>query len=207
MREVEFPLSDRVRRARRWLLAASTVGAVLAAATLALAVAVGADWIEVSRAVLSCLVILVLFVVPVVLAGVRARWALRGRAELFAAADAHPRQRPTDRQLLDHLRDEHPLTPFWWMVTILAGLTALCLAIALPFAIDSGATLDGTLLGAGLIVALIALAAAVSGIRRAARQGNEDLKRRSRTWYVPADLARRLAEPPLGTGDGGHLGT
>lgn len=206
MDEVEFPLSGRVRRSRRRLLAAGTAGAVLSAVVLILVVATAADWAEAPRAVLAILLTVAVFVMPVVWVGARAAWALRGRTELFAAADAHRRRRPTDRQLLDHLRDEHPLTPLWWLVAVLAGLVSLCLAFALPFAISGGATLAATLLGSGLIVALIALAAAVPGIGRARRQGSEDLKRRRRLWPVPADLARRLAEPLLGSSDGGHLG-
>ena len=55
-----------------------------------------------------------------------------------------------------------PLSPaFLGVVAILAGLTALCLAVALPFAISNGAPLAVALLGAGLIMALITLAAAV----------------------------------------------
>src|SRR5690606_5619367 len=101
----------------------------------------------------------------VIWTGAHALWALRGRSELFAAAGAHRRQRPTDRQLLNHLRDEHPLTPLWWLLSMLAGLTALCLAFALPFTISSGAILAAAVIGTGLIVALVALAIAVPGIR------------------------------------------
>jgi uncharacterized membrane protein len=207
LNEVKFPLSVRVRRARWWLLTASTVSAVLAATTLTLVVAAATEWIEVPRAVLTGLLIVTVFVMPIVWTGAHAVWALRGRTELFAAAAAYRRQRPTDRQLLDHLRDEHPLTPLWWLVAILAGLAALCLATALPFAISSGATLAGALLGAGLIVALIALAAALPGIRRADHQGKEDHQQRRQFWPVPTELAHRLAAPLLGTSDGAHLGT
>ncbi|WP_144126905.1 hypothetical protein [Catellatospora sichuanensis] len=206
MDEVEFPLSERVRRGRRWLLTAGAVCAVLATVTLVVVVAAATDWFEVSRALVASLIAAAVLVLPVVWVGARAVWALRGRTELFAAADAYRRRRPTDRQMLDHLRDEHPFTPLWWMVAILAGLAALCLGVALPFAAGAGAVLDAVLLGCGLVVALIALAAAVPGIGRAQRQGEEDHARRRRLWPVPDDLARRLAEPLLGTGDGGHIG-
>ncbi len=112
----------------------------------------------------------------------------------------------TYRQFANHLRDEHPLTPLWWMVAVLGGLGTLCLGVALPFALADGAVLAGALLGTGLAVSLAALALAVPGIRRADRQGLEDRKRRTALWSVPTAVERRLAIPLLGVGDGGHLG-
>ncbi|MFE7754173.1 hypothetical protein [Streptomyces sp. NPDC057418] len=183
-------------------------GCVLSAgAAVTSVVADAVAWIPVPRAVQAGLVLLALFVMPVAGVGVRAVWVLRGRAELFAAAETRHRERPADRQMIGHLRDEHPLTPLWWMVAVLGGLTALCLGFALPFALAGGAVLDGVLLGAGLAVSLLALAAAVPGIRHADRQGEEDRRRRTRLWPVPTALERRLAEPLLGSGDGAHLGT
>ncbi|MGW7262686.1 hypothetical protein [Streptomyces sp. NPDC054842] len=175
----------------------------------AAAVSVVADasgWMAVPRTVRAGSVLVTLFLLPVVWVGVHAVWALRGRAELFRAAGAHPRRRPTDRQLADHLRDEHPLTPLWWMVCVLSGIGALCLGVALPFALADGAVLAGALLGTGLAVSLAALASAVSGVRRAARQGSEDRKRRAELWSLPSAVERRLANSLLGAGDGGHLG-
>ncbi|MFD7696514.1 hypothetical protein [Streptomyces sp. NPDC059374] len=206
MDAVEFRLSARVRAARRWLVFASAGGGVLVAAAVASVVADAVGWVAVPRAVQAVLVLVTLVVLPVVWVGVHAVWALRGRAELFAAAGEHPRRRPTDRQLVDHLRDEHPLTPLWWMLAVLGGLGALCLGFALPFALADGALLAGALLGAGLVVSLAALGLAVPGIRRAERQGAEDAKRRSALWPLPGAVERRLANPLLGTGDGGHLG-
>lgn len=147
-----------------------------------------------------------LLVLPVAWVGVHAVWALRGRAELFIAAGEHPRRRPTDRLLVDHLRDEHPLTPLWWMVSVLGSLGTLCLGVALPFALADGAVLAGVLLGTGLAVSLAALTLAVPGICRAARQGSEDRKRRTELWHLPTAVERRLTIPLLGAGDGAHLG-
>ncbi|MEU6528360.1 hypothetical protein ABZ869_04110 [Streptomyces sp. NPDC046928] len=206
MDAVEFPLSARVRAARRWLVATSAGGGVLVAATAASVVAGAAGWVAVPRAVQAVLVLVTLFVLPVVWVGAHAVWALRGRAELFAAAGEHPRRRPTDRQLVGHLRDEHPLTPLWWMVAVLGGLGTLCLGFALPFALVDGALLAGAVLGAGLLVSLAALGLAVPGIRRADRQGAADRKRRAELWYLPDAVERRLAVPLLGSGDGAHLG-
>ncbi|MFD7389816.1 hypothetical protein ACFV46_15255 [Streptomyces sp. NPDC059852] len=206
MDAVEFPLSARVRAARRWLVATSAGGGVLVAATAASVVAGAAGWVAVPRAVQAVLVLVTLFVLPVVWVGAHAVWALRGRAELFAAAGEHPRRRPTDRQLVGHLRDEHPLTPLWWMVAVLGGLGTLCLGFALPFALADGALLAGAVLGAGLLVSLAALGLAVPGIRRADRQGAADRKRRAELWYLPDAVERRLAVPLLGSGDGAHLG-
>ncbi|MGW7328023.1 hypothetical protein ACWGIU_05290 [Streptomyces sp. NPDC054840] len=206
MDAVEFPLSARVRRARRRLVVTSAAGAVLAAAAVASVVADASGGVPVPRTVQAVLVPVTLLVVPVAWVGVRAVWALRGRAELFAAAQAHRRRRPTDRQLVDHLRDEHPLTPLWWMLAVLGGLGTLCLGFALPFAVADGAVLAGALLGAGLAASLTALALAVPGIRRADRQGAQDRKRRSELWSLPNDVERRLALPLLGTGDGAHSG-
>ncbi len=169
-------------------------------------VAGAAGWVSVSRAIQAGLVLVTLFVLPVAWVGVHAVWALRGRAELFIAAGRHPRRRPTDRQLVDHLRNEHPLTPLWWMVSVLGGLGALCLGFALPFALADGAVLAGVLLGTGLAVSLAALPLAVSGIRRAARQGAEDQRRRAELWSLPTAVERRLTIPLLGVSDGGHLG-
>lgn len=207
MDAVEFPLSARVRAGRRWLVVVSVVGGVLVVAALASVVAGAAGWVAVPRAVQVVLVLVTLFVLPLGWAGTHAVWALRGRAELFAAAGEHPRRRPTDRQLVGHLRDEHPLTPLWWTVAVLGGLGALCLGFALPFALADGALLAGAFLGAGLVVSLAALALAVPGIRRAERQGAADRKRRAELWSLPSAVERRLAGPLLGTGDGAHLGT
>ncbi|MGV9237111.1 hypothetical protein [Streptomyces nigra] len=206
MDAVEFPLSGRVRAARRWLVVTSTGGAVLVAVAVASVVADAVGWMPVPRAVQAVLVLVALFVLPVVWVGVHAVWALRGRAELFAAAGDHPRRRPTDRQLVGHLRDEHPLTPLWWTVAVLGGLGTLCLGFALPFALADGALLAGALLGAGLVVSLAALGLAVPGIRRAERQGAADRKRRAELWSLPSAVERRLTTPLLGTGDGAHLG-
>ncbi|AQT76128.1 hypothetical protein B1K54_35110 [Streptomyces sp. fd1-xmd] len=153
------------------------------------------------------LVLVTLFLLPVAWVAVRAVWVVRGRAELFAAADEHRKRRPTDRQLVDHLRDEHPLTPLWWMLAVLGGLGTLCLGFALPFALADGAVLAGALLGAGLAASLTALALAVPGIRRAARQGALDRRWRDELWPLPSAVERRLAVPLLGTGDGAHSGT
>lgn len=207
MKVVEFSLSGRVRRARRWMVTMNAVCVLFAGAAVASMAGAATAWIPVPRAVQASLVVLAMFVMPVVGLGVRTVWVLRGRAELFAAAETHHRERPTDRQMVGHLRDEHPLTPLWWMVAILAGLSALCLGFALPFALADGAVLDGALHGAGLAVSLVALAAAVPGIRRADRQGEEDRRRRTRLWSIPAALEHRLAEPLFGSNDGGHIGT
>lgn len=207
MDAVEFPLSARVRGARRWLVATSVAGAVLVGAAVASVVADASGWVSVPRAIQAGLVLVTLFVLPVVWVGVHAVWALRGRAELFIAAGEHPRRRPTDRQLYDHLRNEHPLTPLWWMVCVLSGLGTLCLGVALPFALADGAVLAGVLLGTGLAVCVAALAMAVPGIRRAAGQGSEDRKRRIELWSLPTAVERRLMVPLLGAGDGAHLGT
>ena len=173
---------------------------------MASVVADASGWVSVSRAIQAGSVLVTLFVLPVVWVGVHAVWALRGRAELFLAAGEHPRRRPTDRQLVDHLRDEHPLTPLWWMVSVLGGLGTLCLGVALPFALADGGVLAGALLGTGLAVSLAALVLAVSGIRRAARQGSEDRRRRAELWSLPSAVERRLTNSLLGAGDGGHLG-
>ncbi|WP_327419014.1 hypothetical protein [Streptomyces sp. NBC_01233] len=173
---------------------------------MASAVADASGWAPVPRTVQAVLVMVTLFLLPVAWVGVRAVWALRGRAELFAAAQEHRRQRPTDRQLVDHLRDEHPLTPLWWMLAVFGGLGTLCLGFALPFALADGALHAGALLGAGLAASLTALALAVPGIRRADRQGTQDRKRRTALWSLPNAVERRLAVPLLGTGDGAHLG-
>ncbi|WP_030854150.1 hypothetical protein [Streptomyces sp. NRRL F-4474] len=207
MHEVEFPLSARVRRARRLLVITGTVGAVVAGAAVASVVAGASGRIPVSRTLQVGLVLVTLFLLPVAWVGVRAVWVVRGRAELFAAADEHRKRRPTDRQLVDHLRDEHPLTPLWWMLAVLGGLGTLCLGFALPFALADGAVLAGALLGAGLAASLTALALAVPGIRRAARQGALDRRRRDELWPLPSAVERRLAVPLLGTGDGTHSGT
>ncbi|MGW7434559.1 hypothetical protein [Streptomyces sp. NPDC054849] len=203
---VEFPLSARVRRAWRWLVATSAASAVVAGAAVASVVADASGRVPVSRTVQAGLVLVTLFVLPVAWVGARAVWALRGRTELFAAAGGHRRRRPTDRQLIDHLRDEHPLTPLWWMLAILGGLGTLCLGFAFPFALAGGAVLAGVLLGAGLAASLTALALAIPGIRRAGRQGAQDRKRRSELWSLPSSVERRLTVPLLGTGDGAHLG-
>ncbi|MGW4540442.1 hypothetical protein ACWEOP_21545 [Streptomyces chartreusis] len=187
-------------------MATSVAGAVLVGAAVASVVADASDWVPVPRTVQAGLVLVTLFVLPVAWVAAHAVWALRGRAELFMAAEEHPRQRPTDRQLFNHLRNEHPLTPLWWMVSILGGLGVLCLGFALPFALADGAVLAGVLLGTGLAVSLAALALAVPGIRRAARQGSEDEKRRAELWSLPTTVERRLTVPLLGTGDGAHLG-
>ncbi|WP_159425629.1 hypothetical protein [Streptomyces sp. fd1-xmd] len=163
--------------------------------------------IPVSRTLQVGLVLVTLFLLPVAWVAVRAVWVVRGRAELFAAADEHRKRRPTDRQLVDHLRDEHPLTPLWWMLAVLGGLGTLCLGFALPFALADGAVLAGALLGAGLAASLTALALAVPGIRRAARQGALDRRWRDELWPLPSAVERRLAVPLLGTGDGAHSGT
>ncbi|MFI8889538.1 hypothetical protein [Streptomyces paradoxus] len=188
-------------------MATSAAGAVLAGAAVASVVADAAGWVPVPRTIQASLVLVTLLVLPVACVGAHAVWALRGRAELFIAAAEHPRRRPTDRQLVNHLRDEHPLTPLWWMVSVLGGLGTLCLGIALPFALADGAVLAGALLGAGLAVSLAALALSVPGIRRAERQGSEDRRRRTELWSVPTAVERRLTTPLLGTGDGGHAGT
>ncbi|MER5938264.1 hypothetical protein ABT121_13185 [Streptomyces sp. NPDC001928] len=206
MDAVEFPLSARVRVARRWLVAASAAGAVLVGAAVASVVADASGWASVPRAVQAGLVLVTLLVLPVAWVGVHAVWALRGRAELFRAAKEHPRRRPTDRQLVDHLRNEHPLTPLWWMVAVLSSLGAFCLGFALPFALADGAVLAGAILGTGLAVSLAALALAVPGIRRAARQGSEDRRLRTELWHLPTAVERRLTIPLLGAGDGAHLG-
>jgi hypothetical protein len=171
-------------------------------------VAGAAGWVSVPRTIQAGLVLVTLFVLPVAWVGVRAVWALRGRAELFIAAAEHPRRRPTDRQLVDHLRDEHPLTPLWWMVSFLGGLGTLCLGFALPFAAAGGAVLASALLATGLAVSLTALALSVSGIRRAKGRGLEDRRRRTELWWgLPTAVERKLATPFLGNGsDGGHLG-
>ncbi|MCL8015272.1 hypothetical protein [Streptomyces sp. AS02] len=187
-------------------MATSAAGAVLVGAAVASVVADAAGWVSVPRTVQAGLVLATLFVLPVVWVGVHAVWVLRGRAELFTAAEEHPRRRPTDRQLFDHLRNEHPLTPLWWMVAVLGGLVTLGLGFALPFALADGAAGAGVLLGAGLAVSLAALALAVPGIRRAARQGAEDEKRRAELWSLPTAVERRLTIPLLGAGDGAHLG-
>lgn len=207
MDAVEFPLSPRVRRARGLLVATSAAGAVLVGATVASVVSDASGWVPVPRTVQVGLVLATLFVLPVVWVGVRAVWALRGRSELFAAAEEHARRRPTDRQLIDHLGDEHPLTPLWWMVAILGGLCAFCLGVAFPFALADGAALAGALLGAGLAASLATLAVAVPGIRRADLQGAEDRRLRTELWSLPNAVERRLRIPLLGTGDGSHLGT
>ncbi|MFJ8636818.1 hypothetical protein [Streptomyces sp. NPDC093568] len=173
---------------------------------MASVVADACGWVSVSRTIQAGLVLVTLFVLPVVWVAVHAVWALRGRAELFGAAKEHPRRRPTDRQLVNHLRNEHPLTPLWWMVAVLGGLGTLGLGCALPFALADGAALAGVLLGTGLAVSLAALTLAVPGIRRAARQGSEDERRRAELWSLPTAVERRLMVPLLGTGDGGHLG-
>ncbi|WP_158710188.1 hypothetical protein [Streptomyces katrae] len=187
-------------------MATNTAGAVLAGAAVASVVADASGRVPVPRAVQAVLVLVTLFVLPVVWVGVRAVWALRGRAELFAAAQEHLRRRPTDRQLVDHLRDEHPLTPVWWTLAVLGGLGTLCLGFALPFALSDGAVLAGALLGAGLAASLTTLVLAVPGIRRADRQGARDRKRRSELWSLSNAVERRLAVPLLGTGDGAHSG-
>lgn len=207
MDAVEFPLGARVRRARRWLVVTGAACAVLAGAAVASVAADASGWVPVPRAVQAALVLVTLFVLPVVWVGVRAVWVLRGRAELFAAAGGHPRRRPTDLQLVNHLRNEHPLTPLWWMVAVLGGLGTLCLGFAFPFALAGGATaLTHLLLGAGLAASLAALALAVPGIRRADLQGAEDRRRRTELWSLPSTVERRLTVPLLGTGDGAHPG-
>ncbi len=187
-------------------MTASVAGAVVVAATVTSVVADAVGWVPVSRAVQAGLVLVTLFVLPVAWVGAHAVWALRGRAELFLAAGEHPRRRPTDRQLTDHLRDEHPLTPLWWMVSVLGGLGTLCLGVALPFAVADGAVLAGVLLGAGLAASLIALAVSVPGIRRSDRRGSRDRRRRTELWSLPGAVEHRLSIPLLGTGDGGHPG-
>lgn len=206
MDTVEFPLSARVRRARRGIVATTAAGAVLVGATVASLVAGASGWMPVPRAVQVVLVLVSILALPGAWVGAHAVWALRGRAELFAAAEKHARRRPTDRQMLDHLRNEHPLTPLWWIVAVLGGLGTLCLGFAFPFALADGAVLAGVLLGAGLATSLAALALAVPGIRRAERQGLEDRKRRTALWSPPQALERKLTVPVLGTGDGGHAG-
>nr|WSX47713.1 hypothetical protein OG409_01240 [Streptomyces sp. NBC_00974] len=188
-------------------MVANAAGSVLAGAAVASVVADASGRVPVPRAVQAVLVLATLFVLPVAWMGVRAFWALRGRAELFAAAQEHRRRRPTDRQLVDHLRDEHPLTPVWWTLAVLGGLGTLCLGFALPFAFADGAVLAGALLGAGLAASLAVLVLAVPGIRRADRQGALDRKRRSELWCLPNDVESRLTVPLLGTGDGSHSGT
>ncbi|MFD5430486.1 hypothetical protein [Streptomyces sp. NPDC127084] len=188
-------------------MATSAAGAVLAGAAVASVVADALGWMSVPRAIQASLVLTTLFVLPIAWVGVHAVWALRGRAELFVAAGEHPRRRPTDRQLVNHLRNEHPLTPLWWMVCVLGGLGTLCLGVALPFALADGAVLAGVLLGAGLAVPLAALALAVSGIRRAERQGSQDRGRRTELWpSLPNAVERRLTVPLFGTDEGGHPG-
>jgi hypothetical protein len=203
---VEFPLSARVRGARRWLVVTSAAVALFVGTAVASVVADASGWMSVPRAIQAGSVLVTLFVLPVVWVAVHAVWALRGRAELFLAARKHPRRRPTDRQMVDHLRDEHPLTPLWWMVSVLSGLGTLGLGSALPYALTDGAVLAGVLLGAGLALSLAALVLAVSGIRRAARQGSEDRRRRAELWYLPSAVEHRLTNSLLGAGDGGHLG-
>ncbi|MCX4804583.1 hypothetical protein ACFWWM_25675 [Streptomyces sp. NPDC058682] len=173
---------------------------------MASVVADACGWVQASRTVQSGLVLVTLFLLPVAWVGVHAVWALRGRAELFAAAGEHRRRRPTDQQLVNHLRNEHPLTPLWWMLAVLGGLGTLCLGFALPFALADGAVLAGALLGAGLAASLTALALAVPGIRRADRQGVQDRKRRTELWSLPSAVERRLTVPLLGAGDGAHSG-
>ncbi|WP_143052530.1 hypothetical protein [Streptomyces sp. cf386] len=187
-------------------MATTVAGAVLVGTAVASVVADASGWVSVPRAIQAGLVLVTLFVLPVVWVGVHAVWALRGRAELFSAAGEHPRRRPTDRQLVNHLRNEHPLMPLWGMVAVLGGLGTLCLGFALPFALADGAVLAGVLLGAGLAVSLAALALAVPGFRRAARQGAEDRRRRTELWYLPTAVERRLTIPLLGAGDGAHPG-
>ncbi|MFH9826344.1 hypothetical protein [Streptomyces bobili] len=186
-------------------MATSAAGAVFVGAAVASVVADAFGWVSVPRAIQAGSVLVTLFVLPVVW-GECTRWALRGRAELFLAAGKHPRQRPTDRQMVDHLRDEHPLTPLLWMVSVLSGLGTLCLGFALPYALADGAVLAGALLGTGLAVSLVALVLAGSSIRRAARQGSEDRRRRAELWSLPSAVERRLTNSLLGIGDGGHLG-
>ncbi|CAM5266385.1 hypothetical protein SAVIM40S_07835 [Streptomyces avidinii] len=188
-------------------MVANAAAVVLAGAAVASVVAEASGRMPVPRAVQAGLVLATLFVLPVAWVGVRAIWALRGRAELFAAAQGHRRRRPTDRQLVDHLRDEHPLTPVWWTLAVLGGLGTLCLGFALPFALAEGAVLAGALLGSGLAASLTVLVLAVPGIRRADRQGALDRKRRSELWTLPNAVERRLTVPLLGTGDGSHAGT
>ncbi|MFD9307420.1 hypothetical protein ACFWCB_32905 [Streptomyces sp. NPDC060048] len=98
------------------------------------------------------------------------------------------------------------LTPLWWMVAVLGGLGALCLGVALPFAVAGGAVLAGVLLGAGPAASPTALALAVPGVRRADRRGALDRKRRTQ-WSLPQAVEHQLAVPFLGTGDGAHTGT
>ncbi|MEJ8670391.1 hypothetical protein WKI71_24065 [Streptomyces sp. MS1.AVA.1] len=183
-------------------MATTVAGAVLVGAAVASVTADASGWVPVPRAIQAGSVLVTLFVLPVAWVGVHAVWALRGRSELFLAAGKHPRRRPTDRQLVDHLRDEHPLTPLWWMVSVLSSLGTLCLGVALPFALADGAALAGVLLGTGLAVSLAALALAVPGIRRAARQGSEDRRRRTELWSLPSAVERRLTNSLLGAGDG-----
>ncbi|MFE1444238.1 hypothetical protein [Streptomyces sp. NPDC058739] len=207
MEAVEFPLSTRVRRARQWLVATTAAGAAVVGAAVASVVADTSGWVSVPRTIQAALVLVTLFVLPVGWVAVHAVWALRGRVELFAAAGRYPRRRPTDRQLINHLRNEHPLTPLWWMISIISGLGTLCLGFALPFALADDASLAGVLLGTGLALSLAGLALAVSGIRRAARQGSEDRERRAELWWsLPTAVERRLMIPLLGAGDGAHLG-
>ncbi|MGW6909270.1 hypothetical protein [Streptomyces sp. NPDC054940] len=187
-------------------MATTVAGGVLVGTAVASVVADASGWVSVPRAIQAGLVLVTLFVLPVVWVGVHAVWALRGRAELFSAAGEHPRRRPTDRQLVNHLRNEHPLMPLWGMVAVLGGLGTLCLGFALPFALADGAVLAGVLLGTGLAVSLAALALAVPGFRRAARQGAEDRKRRTELWSLPSAVERRLTIPLLGAGDGAHSG-
>ncbi|MDV5143893.1 hypothetical protein R1T08_06305 [Streptomyces sp. SBC-4] len=169
-------------------------------------VADASGWVPVPRAVQVVLVSAALLALPGAWLGAHAVWALRGRAELFAAAEKHPRRRPTDRQMLDHLRNEHPLTPLWWIIAVLGGLGTLCLGFAFPFALADGAVRAGVLLGAGLALSLVALALAVPGIRRAERQGLEDRKRRTELWSSPQALERKLTVALLGADDGAHTG-
>ncbi|WP_328786413.1 MULTISPECIES: hypothetical protein [unclassified Streptomyces] len=159
-------------------------------------VADACGWVQASRTVQSGLVLVTLFLLPVAWVGVHAVWALRGRAELFAAAGEHRRRRPTDQQLVNHQRNEHPLTPHG----------TLCLAFALPFALADGAVLAGAPLGARLAASLTALALALPGIRRADRQGVQDRKRRTELWSLSSAVERRLTVSLLSAGDGTHSG-
>ncbi|MGX1274611.1 hypothetical protein [Streptomyces phaeoluteigriseus] len=179
---------------------------MLAAVAVASVVVDACGWVQVPRAIQMSLVLVTLFVLPVIWVGARARWVLLGRAELFAAAGEHARRRPTDRQVIDHLCDEHPLTPLWWMVAILGGLGTLCFGVAVLFAWASGGVLAVLLVGVCLTASLAALALAVPGIRRAELQGSRDRRLRAELWPLPRAVESRLAIPLLGTGDGAHLG-
>lgn len=196
MDAVEFPLSARVRRARRWLVVTSAAGAVVAGAAVASVVADASGRMSVSRTVQSGLVLVTLFLLPVAWVGVRAVWALRGRAELFAAASEHRRMashRPAAGRPPARRAPAHPL---WWMLAVLGGLGTLCLGLALPFALADGAVLAGALLGAGLAASLTVLVLAVPGIRRADRQGALDRKRRSELWSLPNAVEQPAGCPP-----------